>query len=310
MKSWTLYLSLVCYWLSEVSLLDALQNAAVENSRCVVQNWKSNDTVTSEVVQIAAQGDGGLQRHLMLYIDYFCTDRALSNEDGNTYLVSEIHIMRRENSGASSCHQVVLDCTDISQKRTLSVLTMDRIRHPKIYQIHQVELHGSSVQDALRDDLVKEPKHVARIGPSPVSEEQLDSEHEPARMDRCIRSLIEPSEVTSPDNKKPDEGTAEPNMFNIVLTVVLFLLFLLVVTVVSCRSRWTNDVAQSLQVRFSLRRKRKGTINKKKFDEAMANDEEEDYAVLITAESKGTGTHFSSHHVLLSDSDTDLFYAR
>ena len=31
--------------------------------------------VTSEVVQIAAQGDGGLQRHLMLYIDYFCKPR-------------------------------------------------------------------------------------------------------------------------------------------------------------------------------------------------------------------------------------------
>merc|ERR1712076_262099 len=148
---------------------------------------------------------------------------------------------------------------------------------------------------------------------TPVSIQNIQSEFKPVGLSSCMR-YFEPSDKTNEEQQvDPIEpgSNVKPNILNIALTLMGFMLFLFVVASVFIHNAIRNDMGQTLQVRFSLRRKRKPpSIKRRKSSEGMfVNDEDEDYAVLITTKTTSRKSPTAPQQLLLTDSDTDIYHA-
>jgi len=268
--------------------------------------------VTQEAIHVKLEESEILAHwRLVLWIDFSCT---LESSDSTSHLVAWMRIKRASNAhslhGANDCHKFAAQCNDGDWE--VNILLDDHLMPSETYLVDILleEYDGTISHYGASDEL-----HVVHnMSSTPVSIQNIQSEFKPVGLSSCMR-YFEPSGKTKEEQQKVGQiepGTdVKPNILNIALTLMGFMLFLFVVASVFIHNAIRNDMGQTLQVRFSLRRKRKSpSIKRRKSSEGMfVNDEDEDYAVLITTKSTSRQSSTAPQQLLLTDSDTDIYHA-
>ncbi|XP_063717395.1 uncharacterized protein LOC134844581 isoform X2 [Symsagittifera roscoffensis] len=257
--------------------------------------------------------DTGLKWHSLLSLSYVCNQTTASFGPMKEWIESEIHIektaQKREHN-ENKCHQITLPCT-FNHSMKVTVLLMDPLASLETVDIVMKLVHyrGKTLPGRESSSNVTTILGTVetRLTITPPSvEEQIKPTKHP-----CVENLVSRSIKDHAIDKQIED---KANVLNIAVTAVCFVLFLLIITLISTRNLWIgSNSSNGFRVFFASGYRSKSAFNnRKKYDEAMANDEEEDYAVLITEKgSESFSTEkLSTDHFLNSDSELELFSNR